>query len=170
MISLILSRADNGVIGKSGALPWRLPADMRRFKALTLGKPCLMGRKTWESLPPKFRPLPGRANIVISRNPDYAAAGATVAPSFASGLDAAMTAVPAASEVMVIGGAAVYAAALPFATRIYLTEVHVAVSDGDAHFPALDTAVWRPTAREDGLADDGISYSFLTLERAPASP
>ncbi|MDE2111437.1 MAG: dihydrofolate reductase [Alphaproteobacteria bacterium] len=158
-ISLILARADNGVIGSKGALPWRLPDDMRRFKALTMGKPCIMGRKTWESLPK--RPLPGRTNIVVTRNAAFAAEGAAVAQSFDAALAIARKENP--SEIMVIGGAEIYAAALPRAGRIHLTEIH-AVFDGDARMPAFDKKIWRETAREDHAAADGVAYSYVTLE------
>lgn len=165
MISLILAQADDGCIGRKGGLPWHLSADMRRFKALTWGKPCLMGRKTWESLPEKFRPLPGRLNIVVSRTPAYAAPGATAV----AGLDAGLVAAGTAPETMVIGGAELYRAALAVAGRVYLTAVHIAVPDGDTRLAAFDPAVWRVRAREDGLAEAGISYSFLTLERVAGS-
>lgn len=158
-LSLILARADNGVIGKEGALPWRLPEDMRHFKALTMGKPCIMGRKTWESLPAKFRPLPGRANLVVTRQTGFPAPGARAAPS----LEAALAAVPEAEEVLVIGGAMLYAAALPAACRIYLTEIH-AEYDGDAFAPDFPAAEWRESARENGTSGD-LAYSFVMLER-----
>ncbi|MDE1940113.1 MAG: dihydrofolate reductase [Alphaproteobacteria bacterium] len=165
MISLILARADNGVIGDKGALPWRLPDDMRRFKALTMGKPCIMGRKTWESLPKK--PLPGRGNIVVTRNAAFAAEGAAAAPSFDAALVIARRENP--SEIMVIGGAEIYAAALPQARRIHLTEIHAAF-EGDAHMPAFDRKIWRETTREDRQTPDGLAYSYVTLERAAAPP
>jgi len=164
VISLILARAANGAIGRRGALPWRLPEDMRRFKAVTWGKPCIMGRKTWESLPGKFRPLPGRANIVLTRNLAFAAEGACTVHS----LDEAFAA--DAPEVMVIGGAALYAAALPQAGRIYLTEVHVEIADGDVFLPPVSPRDWREIAREDRVASGGPTYSFVTLERIPLAP
>ncbi|HWA92120.1 MAG TPA: dihydrofolate reductase [Rhizomicrobium sp.] len=155
-MSLVLARADNGVIGKGGALPWRVPEDMRRFKALTLGKPCVMGRKTWESLPKK--PLPGRDNIVVTRDPAFTADGAIVVHS----LDEAFA--HEAGEICVIGGAEIYAKALPRATLIHLTEIHGDV-DGDTFMPALDPEDWRETAREDHLSSEGGGYSFVTLQR-----
>lgn len=158
MISLILARADNGVIGADGGLPWRLPEDLRRFKALTMGKPCLMGRKTWDSLPKK--PLPGRTNIVVTRG--FAAEGAVVVHSFEEAVARARSENP--DEIMVIGGAQIFAAALPLARRIHLTEIHTH-PEGDTHFPAFDRNVWRETARDEGVAAYGLRYSFVTLER-----
>lgn len=159
MISLILARADNGVIGANGALPWRLPDDMRRFKALTIGKPCIMGRKTWDSLPKK--PLPGRTNIVVTRDPAYATAGAVTAGSFEEALAEAQKENPV--EIMVIGGADIFAAALPLASRIYLTEIHAA-PEGDVHFSSIAPQQWRETAREDHFGE-GLAHSYVTLDR-----
>ena len=155
IVSLVVARADNGIIGKGGALPWRLPDDLRRFKQLTLGKPVVMGRKTWESLPKK--PLPGRENIVVTRDPGFRAEGAVVVHS----LDEALA--RAADEICVIGGVEIFREALPRATRIHLTEVHADV-DGDTRMPGFDPAAWRETARE-----DHESYSYVTLERQPHS-
>ena len=157
MISLVLAMADNGVIGKGGGLPWRIADDMKHFKTLTIGKPCIMGRKTWESLPKK--PLPDRPNIVITRNRDFHAEGAIVVSS----LDEAIARAGDAGVVMIIGGAEIYAAALPRATRIELTEVHAEI-EGDTHLPPLDRAIWREIAREDHATPDGLRYSFVTLE------
>jgi dihydrofolate reductase len=157
MISLILARADNGVIGRDGGLPWRLAEDMRRFKALTLGKPCIMGRKTWDSLPRK--PLPGRTNIVLSRG-NFAAEGARVARSFAEAVELAEN----APEIMVIGGAHIFAVALPQADRIYLTEIHAA-PDGDVRFPAFPPEVWTAGSREDRRSEGDLSFSYVLLER-----
>jgi len=157
-LSLIAAVAANGVIGRAGGLPWRIPADLRHFKAVTLGKPVIMGRKTWQSI---GRPLPGRRNIVVSRDARFVAEGAEVAAS----LDAALAAVADAEEAMVIGGAAIYAEALPRADRLYLTEVHADV-EGDVYFPEFDRAAWRETAREDHPAGgDAPAFSFVTLER-----
>lgn len=158
ILSIIVAVAENGVIGRDGDLPWRISGDMKFFKATTMGKPIVMGRKTWESL---GRALPGRENIVVTRRPGYDAPGATVAGDF----DTALAGVPDAEEVMVIGGAEIYALALPRAARIYLTQVH-ASPEGDTHFPALDEASWREVAREDHAADGDVpGYSFVTLER-----
>ena len=161
-IFLIAAVAANGVIGADNAMPWHLPADLRRFRELTWGHPVVMGRKTWDSLPARFRPLPGRTNIVVSRDPVFAPAGATVARS----LEEALTQGAAAGgPVFVIGGAAIYAQALPRATRIYLTRLQLQVA-GDACFPAIDSGLWRETAREEHPAAAGFpAYAFVTLER-----
>lgn len=160
-LTVIAAVAANGVIGRDNALPWRLPEDMKHFRALTMGHPVVMGRKTWESLPAKFRPLPGRRNIVISRNPDYRAEGATVVSSLAAALAAAGT----AAEVFVIGGAALYVGALAIADRLELTEI-AAEFEGDAHFPAVDRSQWRQAARQAGVSETGLAYAFVTYERA----
>jgi dihydrofolate reductase len=156
IVSLVVARADNGVIGKDGALPWRIPEDMRRFKALTMGKPIVMGRKTWDSLPRK--PLPGRDNIVVTRDTSFAAPGAIVVHSLGEAL------ARAADEICVIGGAQIYAAALARADVVHLTEVHADV-DGDARMAPFDRAAWRETAREDHTTAGGLSYSYVTLQR-----
>lgn len=158
-ISFILAMARNGIIGNKGGIPWRLPDDMRRFKTLTLGKPCIMGRKTWESLPKK--PLAGRTNIVITRDRNYRAEGATAVTTVEEALSCAKVERP--DEIMVIGGAEIYRAALPKATRIHLTEIHADV-EGDTVF-AFDRKGWVESAREDRKTEDGLSYSFVTLER-----
>lgn len=146
-------------MGRNGLLPWHLPADLRHFKALTMGKPMLMGRRTWESLPGL---LPGRRHLVLSRDLDYRARGCAVVHSLDEALDAARD----ADELMVIGGAAVYAQSLPLAMRLELTLVH-AVVEGDALFPDYHTADWRETAREPHAADraNGWAYTFVTLDR-----
>ena len=149
-ISFVVARADNGVIGRDGALPWHIPEDLKHFRRLTMGKPIVMGRKTWDSL---GKALPGRHNIVVSRNPAFAAEGATVVRSLAAAFEAAE-----GEEAVVIGGAALFAEALPLATRIHLTEVH-STPEGDVTMPPFGDA-WRETARE---PRDG--YSFVTLER-----
>lgn len=150
--------ADNGVIGKGGALPWRIPEDMRHFKALTVGKPCIMGRKTWESLPRK--PLPDRENIVVTRDTQFFAEGAAVFHS----LEDAFARACGAAEICVIGGAEIYKATLPFATRIYLTEVR-GQFEGDTTLPLFDMSIWRETFREDHNTPEGLRYSYVTLER-----
>ena len=149
MITLIVARADNGVIGREGKLPWHLPADLKRFKALTMGKPMIMGRKTFESLPGL---LPGRRHIVLTRG-DWTAAGAEVAHDVENAL------MLAGKEAFVIGGAEVFALFEPIADCWELTEVHQAAV-GDTMMPPLDPAKWRETAR-----DDYDGYSFLTLEQ-----
>ena len=150
--------ASNGVIGSDNTLPWRLPEDLKRFKALTLGHPVIMGRKTHESV---GRPLPGRRNIVISRNKGFAAAGCETAAS----LDAAIAACAGTTdEIFVIGGAQIYAEALPKAQRLYLTEIG-AEYPGDACFPEFDRSAWSETAREHNRSESGIDYAFAIYDR-----
>jgi dihydrofolate reductase len=159
LISLVVAAADNDVIGRDGGLPWRLPADLRHFRELTMGKPIVMGRLTWESI---GRPLPGRQNIVMTRQSAYAAEGADVVAT----AEEAVAAAGGADEIMVIGGAQVYAEFLPRAGRIYLTRVH-AEPAGDVRFPPVDEAEWRETSRDVHGADAEHEYafSFLVLER-----
>ena len=153
----ILARAKGGVIGRDGALPWRLPADLKRFKALTMGTPMIMGRKTFESLPGL---LPGRRHIVLTRSPEWRADGAEVAHS----ADAAL-ALAGEGRVSIVGGAEVYRLMLPRTTRIELTEVHAEV-EGDARVPPFGPE-WRESAREDHAAyGETPAFSFVTLERA----
>ncbi len=157
-ISLIVACDENRLIGRDGDLPWRLPNDLKHFKALTLGKTILMGRKTWDSL---GRPLPQRENWVLTRDPAFAAEGCRVF----NRLEAALAAHPQ-GELMVIGGADLYRQALPHANRLYLTQVH-AKERGDTWFPDFSGENFRETAREDHPADErhAYAYSFLTLER-----
>lgn len=160
-LTLIAAMARNRVIGIANRLPWHLPADLQHFKAATLGKPMIMGRKTWESLPGL---LPGRPHIVVSRDPGYVAEGAQVAHS----LEAAIRlAAGNADEVMVIGGAHLYAQALPLADRLCLTLVD-AEPEGDAWFPEFDQADWQLESREDHPADERnrYAYSFLSYRRS----
>jgi dihydrofolate reductase len=157
MITLILALADNGVIGRNGAIPWRISDDLKRFKQLTLGKPVVMGRKTWDSLPKK--PLPERTNIVVTRQPGWKGEGAIAVSS----LDDALAQAAQAAEVMVIGGAEIYRAALPRAQRIELTEVHRPF-EGDARF-SFEREAWREVAREEHVTPDGLSFSYVTLTR-----
>jgi len=154
MITLVVAAARNGVIGKDGGIPWRISGDLRRFKTLTTGHTVVMGRKTWDSLPPKNRPLPGRRNMVVTRDAGWSAEGAEAVT-----LEQAL----AAGDVFVIGGGEIYRAALPLANRIELTEVQ-ADFEGDAVFK-FDRSPWRETAREEHATPDGLSYSFVTLER-----
>jgi dihydrofolate reductase len=165
-IALVVARARRGVIGRDGGLPWRLSADLRRFKALTLGKPVIMGRKTWDSLP--TRPLPGRTNIVLTRDGSFVAQRAVVCETFADAVDIAreQAAEDGADEVCVIGGAALFALALPKARRLYLTEVEADVP-GDVHFPPFDEADWTEVSREAVPADERNEYAtmFRVLER-----
>ena len=156
MITLVLAMAENGVIGRHGTIPWRIPEDMKRFKALTIGKPVVMGRKTWDSLPRK--PLPERRNIVVTRQASWQAEGAVSAVSLDDALNKA-----GGAEVMVIGGGEIYRAALARADRIELTEVHGSF-DGDAHFD-FERSDWRETARETNTTPDGLAYSYVTLSR-----
>jgi len=158
-VTLVVAVGENGVIGKDGALPWRIPEDLKRFKMLTTGKPVIMGRKTWDSLPKK--PLPGRHNIVVTRNESFRAEGATIAHSFEDAL--ALAARDNSDAIMVIGGEALFAAALPLAQRIELTEVAAAPA-GDAFMPPLDHRQWRETKREGPYEANGIAYSFVTLD------
>jgi len=159
LVSLIVALADNGVIGRDNALPWRLPEDLRRFKATTLGKPILMGRRTFESI---GHALPGRANLVLTRAPHWSAPGVLVVHSVAEALAAA----PGAAELVVIGGAQVYQAFMPLAQRIYLTQVHAALA-GDTYFADLDPAQWVEVAHEERAADERHAHplTFRTLER-----
>lgn len=159
-ISFVVARAKNGVIGKDGAIPWHISEDMRRFKSITMGKPLVMGRKTWDSLPRK--PLPGRTNIVVTRDRNFAAGGAVVVHSVDDALTHAETEKP--DEIAVIGGAEIYAALLPRATRIHLTEVDADI-EGDTTMAAFDPRVWRETARELHETADGLRYAYVTLER-----
>jgi len=159
MVSLIWAMDENRLIGRQNALPWHLPADLQWFKQNTLGKPILMGRKTYESI---GRPLPGRTNIVLTRQQGLVIDGCTVVTS----LDEAKLAVPEADEIMVIGGAEIYAALLPEAERLYVTQVH-AECEGDAWFPAFDMQGWRESFREEHAADDRnpYPYDFVIMER-----
>lgn len=159
MISLIVAVSDNHVIGKDNALPWHLSADLRHFKQQTLGKPIIMGRKTWQSI---GKALPGRRNIVMSRDGRFDAQGAEVVDSLASAVALAGD----APEIMIIGGAAVYADAMPLAQRVLLTRVHVTVDDGDAFFPALDDAEWRSTCQHHLAGEQGQpACTFFVYER-----
>ena len=157
MITLVLARAQNGVIGRDGGLPWHIPADLKRFKALTLGHPVVMGRKTRQSI---GRPLPGRRNLVLSRDASFAAEGAEVLPSLA----AALAATAGAPVVAVIGGASLYAEALPLAARLELTEID-AVAPADTWFPAWDRAAWTRIASDEQRTAEGIAYRFVRYDR-----
>ncbi|MGI9302559.1 MAG: dihydrofolate reductase [Gammaproteobacteria bacterium] len=161
-ISLIAAMSRNRVIGKDGAMPWHLPADLQRFKSITMGKAMLMGRKTFESL---GRLLPGRRHLVLTRNPRFAYQGCDVVHS----LDEATTLLGDEPELMVIGGASVYRATLPHARRFYLTLIHTEI-DGDVLFPEYDATEWKEVAREERPADDRNPYdlSFIELESLSA--
>ena len=160
-LHLIFARARNGVIGHNNTLPWHLPEDLAHFKQTTLGQPVIMGRKTWASLPPKFRPLPGRTNIVVTRQADWQAEGAVVAHS----IEEALQHCPSDAQVWVIGGAEVYAQAMPLATRAVVTEID-ADFEGDAFAPTFD-ADWHETERSKHVAANGLGYSLVTLTRTP---
>ncbi len=164
IISLIVARGRDGAIGRNGMLPWRISEDLKYFKRLTVGKPVVMGRKTWDSI---GRPLPGRHNIVVTRNKAWQASGATVVTNLAEAIAAAgLDPKVRASEIMIIGGAEIYAQALLFADRVYLTQVDIEVPDADAHFPALDAAQWREVARDAHVAQgETPGFAFVTLER-----
>lgn len=159
-VALVVAASENGVIGAGGTLPWHIPQDLKRFKALTLGKPCIMGRKTWQSLPRK--PLPGRTNIVVSRDPAFRAEGAHVTRDFDAALRLAAQENP--DEIAVIGGENIFAAALPHASRIYSTEVAGNIA-GDAFMPVFDRRQWRETGRDGPHQSGSLSYSFVTLEK-----
>ncbi|MFO1278036.1 MAG: dihydrofolate reductase [Burkholderiaceae bacterium] len=157
-IHLIFARASNGVIGRDGRLPWHLPEDLAHFKRTTLGCPVIMGRKTWDSLPPKFRPLPGRLNIVVTRQPHWQAEGAVRAGSLAEALAACAD----NADAWVIGGAEIYAQALPLARSAVVTEID-ADFDGDAFAPEFGPA-WVETRREPHTSATGLSFSFVTYQ------
>ena len=159
-LAIVVAVAGNGVIGVDNRLPWRLPEDLRHFRALTTGHAVIMGRRTWESLP---RALPERQNIVVTRRPGYAAAGAEVAPS----LDAALALVRLAGPAFCIGGAELYAAALPRAEEMHVTEV-AGEHAGDTRFPAFDRSAWTEVARRPGGpgADGQPACQYVTLRRA----
>ncbi|MES9970832.1 MAG: type 3 dihydrofolate reductase [Candidatus Thiodiazotropha sp.] len=159
MISIIAAVAKNGVIGVNNSLPWRLPADLQHFKSLTMGKPIIMGRRTWESLPGL---LPGRRHIVITHNPDYRAEGCEVVNS----VDQALQVAGEVPEVMIVGGGGLYGQMLPRADRLYLTLVEISV-DGDAYFPEIDWDAWQEVSRETHPKDNSnqFPYTFIVLNR-----
>jgi dihydrofolate reductase len=169
-LALVVARARNGVIGRDGDLPWRLRSDLQRFKAITLGKPCIMGRSTWESLP--LKPLPGRLNLVLTRDLSYEEAGkakgAVVCSNLADAIDIARETAEddGTDEICVIGGTALFEAALPRARRLYVTEVE-AEPEGDAWFPAFDENLFRETLNErhDAGEKDDHAFTFRVLDR-----
>ena len=164
MISIIAAVADNGVIGRDNTLPWYLPQDLRYFKSVTMGHPVIMGRKNYEDI---GKPLPGRLNVIISRDKSFVAEGCVVAHSIEEAISAAGT----NKEVFVIGGAQIYRLFLPFAKKMYITEVHTE-AQGDIKFPDFDKTLWKPVSREDYKADSSNPYdfSFVLYERVPDSP
>ncbi|MDP2261623.1 MAG: dihydrofolate reductase [Hydrogenophaga sp.] len=159
-LKLIYARAANGVIGRDNQLPWHLPEDLAHFKRTTLGCPVIMGRKTWDSLPPKFRPLPGRLNIVVTRDAAWRADGAAVAHS----LEAARALCPPDSVAWVIGGAQIYAQALPLAREVVVTEI-ARDFEGDAFAPSLG-AEWQESARDSHTSASGLPFAFVTYTRS----
>jgi dihydrofolate reductase len=159
-LHLIYARARNGTIGKDGQMPWHLPEDLAHFKRVTLGQPVIMGRKTWDSLPARFRPLPGRVNIVITRQADWQAEGAWRATS----IEDAMRLCGAAPDAWIMGGAEIYRQAEPLASTAVVTEID-ADFEGDAFAPTLSPA-WQETARESHVAASGLAFSFVTYHPA----
>lgn len=169
-IAIVVATAENGVIGREGGLPWRLSTDMRRFKATTMGKPIVMGRKTWESFP--RRPLPGRLNIVVTRDRNFRADGAEVVHSFEDGLTLATVrgrCMAEAGEICVIGGGEIYRQALPRADRLHVTHV-LAEIDGDTRFPAIEPAQWRTVSSETFPAGEKDTHAtrYTVYERRDA--
>ena len=158
-IGLIWAQARNRVIGKNGVMPWHLPEDLAHFKRVTLNHPVIMGRKTWDSIPPKFRPLPGRTNIVVTRQADWHEKGAQCSSSLREALQQCEN----SEQVWVIGGAQIYAQALPLADELVVTEIDAAF-DGDAHAPAIGPD-WREVARERIVAASGLPLSFVIWHR-----
>lgn len=164
-LALIWAMSRNRTIGRNNALPWHLSEDLKYFKRVTMGKPIIMGRKTWESI---GRPLPGRSNIVITRDPSYHAEGVKIVRSLeeAISLAASIALIDGADEAVVIGGAQIYALALPLADRLYMTQVHAEV-EGDAFFPQFDLTQWNELGREDFSASgpNPYDYSFVVFDR-----
>ena len=159
-VALVAAVAANGVIGRDGVIPWHLPDDLRRFREVTTGAPVIMGRRTWDSLPDRFRPLPGRRNIVVTRNERWSADGAERAGSLADALRLAGD----AERVSVIGGAQLYAEAMPVADLLVLTELGIAV-EGDTRFPEWDRGAFAEIDRVPHVAADGTPYAFVTYRR-----
>ncbi|RZU03139.1 dihydrofolate reductase [Rivibacter subsaxonicus] len=164
-LAVIAAVARDGAIGRDGQMPWHLPEDLAHFRRVTMGCPVIMGRRTWASLPPRFRPLPGRRNVVLTRDPAWHADGAEAASS----LQAALALLQDHGRVFVIGGGELYAQALPLAQTLVLTEIDLLVPDADTHFPAWDRNAFAETARETGVsksdADHGLRYAFVTYGR-----
>ncbi len=157
MISIVVARSRNGVIGRDGELPWRLPSDLKRFRELTEGHTVVMGRRTFESLPERFRPLPRRRNIVLSRDADYSPIGAEVCSDLADAL-------AASADCFVIGGGETYSEALPLAERVYATEID-ALIDGDVFFPELAPQQWRCVERSADIVENEWRFAFCVYER-----
>ncbi|HLG07091.1 MAG TPA: dihydrofolate reductase [Gaiellaceae bacterium] len=159
-VSLVAAVARGGVIGRKNTIPWRIPEDAQHFRTLTMGHPVVMGRRTWDSLPDRFRPLPGRRSVVVTRNPAWHADGAERAGS----LDDALRLLEGAPQVFVIGGAELYATALPLTDELLLTEVDAEV-EGDTYFPEWDRTAFEETTREERVSEDGTPFAFVTYER-----
>jgi dihydrofolate reductase len=159
VVAIVVAHSTNRVIGRDGALPWRLPSDLRRFRELTSGHTVLMGRRTYESLPDAFRPLPGRRNLVLSAEASYSPEGAEVFSSLAAALDACE------GDCFVIGGEVTYRDALPLCERLYATEIEAEL-EGDAFFPELDPAQWRLVEDAGRQVENELSFAFRTYERA----
>jgi dihydrofolate reductase len=159
-LNLIFARTSNGVIGKDNALPWHLPEDLAHFKRTTMGCPVIMGRKTWDSLPAKFKPLPGRANVVVTRQPGWTSESTALR---ADSLAQAMQLCGEAPDAWVIGGAQMYALALPLATSAVVTEIDIEV-EGDAFAPIFGTG-WSQTSCEEHVAASGLTYRFINFQK-----
>ena len=165
---IIAAVAENGVIGQGGTMPWRLKSDMKHFRSLTMGKPVVMGRKTWLST--ALKPLPGRTNIVVTRDKSFTAPGALVTRSLDIALEAARgDALRRGTDIMVIGGTEIYRQAMPLADRLEITRIHMA-PEGDTTFPPIDPAIWREAAREPHPAGQGdeAAYDFVSYVKANA--
>lgn len=158
-LSLIVAIANNGVIGKDNTLPWHLPEDLKRFRALTTGHHIIMGRKTYESL---GRLLPGRTTVIVTRNTEYKVEGALTAHSLSEAAELCR----GDNEAFVIGGAELYKEALHIVNKLYITEIKLDV-DGDAHFPSFDVAKWQQTAHEDHVSASGLPFSYVTYTKLP---
>ena len=161
-LALVAAVARNGAIGRAGVMPWHLPQDLAHFRRVTMNSPVIMGRKTWESLPARFKPLPGRRNIVVTRNPQWSADGAEATPS----IEAALMLLGDAPRAFVIGGGELYRQALPLADRLVLTEIDASIDDADTFFPAWDRTAFLETAREAHPDATPFGYAFVTYQRA----
>jgi dihydrofolate reductase len=159
-LGLIFARTRNGVIGRGGQMPWHLPEDLAHFKRVTLGQPVIMGRKTWDSIPARFRPLPGRDNWVITRQADWQAPGARVAHS----LSEALAQMPAGSQPWVMGGGEIYAQAMALANQAVVTEIDLVVDDGDTFAPQFGSD-WAEVARESHVSANGLKFDFVWLRK-----
>jgi dihydrofolate reductase len=158
VVSIVVAHSANGVIGRDGGLPWHLPTDMKHFRELTTGQAVVMGRKTFESLPDAFRPLPNRRNVVLSSDPSYTAEGAEVFPDLEAALDSC------AGHCFVIGGGVTYEQALPLAERVYATRIEATV-DGDTLFPELAASEWRCAEQSEPIAENDHEFTFRRYDR-----